>query len=241
MAFPDLFKLEKLKIEAFSDSARGAATLIGTFEAMFNPSTLSQSYGNEYNSTQGASGAQQARFANVPPATLSLQLLLDGTGVDQIGLLTLFAPSKTVGDRIDDFLRLCYRINPDTHEPNFLRVTWGQFNRHLNGDGFRGRLVSVAINYSSFNRDGSPLRAQLDISITSDDELERQKSALNLSSPDLSHSRTVRGGDTLPLLTSEVYGSPAQMLKVARFNDLDQFRELTPGRELLFPPIERAR
>jgi hypothetical protein len=31
------------------------------------------------------------------------------------------------------------------------------------------------------------------------------------------------------------------MLKVARFNDLDQFRELTPGRELLFPPIERAR
>jgi nucleoid-associated protein YgaU len=82
------------------------------------------------------------------------------------------------------------------------------------------------------------MRAQLDLAITADDDPDLQASALNLSSPDLTHSRLVRGGDTLPLLTAEVYGSPAQMLKIARFNDLDQLRELKPGRELLFPPIE---
>lgn len=237
MAFPDLFKLEKLKIEAFKARGRADSDSVGTFEAMFNPSTLNQSYGNVYVATQGTNGQQEARFANVPPATLNLQLLLDGTGVDQIGLLTLFGSNKTVGARIGDFLKLCYHINPDIHEPNFLKLTWGKFHRHLNGDGFRGRLESVAINYSSFNRDGSPMRAQLDVSITSDDALNRQASALNLSSPDLTHSRLVRKGDTLPLLTADVYGSPRQLLEVARFNDLDTFRKLEAGRELLFPPI----
>lgn len=237
MAFPDLFKLEKLKIEAFKARSRGTSESVGTFEAMFNPSTLNQTYGNTYVATQGANGKQEARFANVPPTTLSLQLLLDGTGVDQIGLLTLFGSNKTVGDRIDDFLKLCYNINPDIHEPNFLKVTWGKFHRHLHGDGFRGRLDSVAIAYTSFDRDGSPMRAQLDLSLTSDDALDRQASALNLSSPDLTHSRLVRNGDTLPLLTTDVYGSPAQVVEVARFNDLDTLRTLESGRELLFPPI----
>jgi len=237
MAFPDLFKLEKLTIEAFKDRGRNAPDSVGTFEAMFNPTTLSQTYGNIYVATQGSNGKQEAKFANVPPTTLTLQLLLDGTGVDQIGLLTLFGTNKTVGDRIDDFLKLCYNINPDIHEPNFLKLTWGKFHRHLHGDGFRGRVDSVVINYSSFDRDGSPMRAQLDVSITSDDELDRQASALNLSSPDLTHSRLVRNGDTLPLLTTDVYGSPAQLVAVARFNDLDTFREIEAGRELLFPPI----
>lgn len=238
MAFPDLFKLEKLKIEAFKTRDRASGDSVGTFEAMFNPTTLNQSYGNTYVPTQGANGKQEARFANVPPSTLTLQLLLDGTGVDQIGLLTLFGSNKTVGDRIDDFLKLCYHINSDIHEPNFLKVTWGKFHRHLNGDGFRGRLESVAINYTSFNRDGSPMRAQLDIGITSDDALDRQASALNLSSPDLTHSRLVRKGDTLPLLTADVYGSPRHLIAVARFNDLDNFRSLDAGRELLFPPLD---
>jgi hypothetical protein len=236
MAFPDLFKLEKLKIEAFGPE-RTHATLIGTFEAMFNPSSITQRYANRYVARGGTTGKNAAKFATVLPATLQLQLLLDGTGVDQIGLLTLFGSNKSVGDRIDEFMKLCYRMNGDQHEPNYLKVTWGKFSRHLNGDGFRGRLESVSINYTSFDRDGSPLRAQLDVAITADDDPTRQAKSLNLSSPDLTHSRTVRTGDTLPLLTAEIYGSPRHMVEVARKNDLDHFRTLEPGRELVFPPI----
>ncbi|HSI41605.1 MAG TPA: hypothetical protein VLA00_13760 [Xanthobacteraceae bacterium] len=236
MAFPDLFKLEKLKIEAFQERKR--KTALGSFEAMFNPTTVSQSYSNRYVATAGGQGVKQvARFSNVLPATLKLQLLLDGTGVDQIGLLTLFGKNKTVGERIDDFLKLCYRVNGDSHEPNFLKVTWGKFSRQLTGDGFRGRLAGVDINYTSFDRDGEPLRAELDIAITCDDDLDRQASALHLSSPDLSHSRLVREGDTLPLLTAEIYGSSRHLVAVARANDLDQFRTVEAGRELIFPPI----
>src|SRR4030095_16196248 len=113
MAFPDLFKLEKLKIEAFSTRERTAATSIGTFEAMFNPTTIGQRYANRYSGKGGATGRHVARLDAVLPATLNLQLLLDGTGVDQIGLLTLFGTNKTVGDRIDDFMKLCYRVHTD--------------------------------------------------------------------------------------------------------------------------------
>jgi hypothetical protein len=237
MGFPDLFKLEKLTIEAFNPPDWKKAKSLGTFEAMFNPTTVTQRYANRYASTRAGQGVRQARFATVQPASLDLQLLLDGTGVDQIGLLTLFGTNPTVGERIDKFLQLCYRVNGDAHEPNLLIVRWGKFNRHLMGDGFRGRLASVSINYTSFGRDGDPMRAQLDISVTADDDPDRQKQVLGLSSPDLSHSRLVREGDTLPLLTSEIYGSSRHVMKVARVNNLDHFRSLEPGRDLLFPPI----
>ena len=46
-----------------------------------------------------------------------------------------------------------------------------------------------------------------------------------------------QSGDTLPLLTKQIYGSPAAYLDVARFNGLDDFRTLTPGKEILFPPL----
>ena len=37
MGFPDLFKLEKLKIFAFSDVERKTGSTDSPFEAMFNP------------------------------------------------------------------------------------------------------------------------------------------------------------------------------------------------------------
>ena len=56
-------------------------------------------------------------------------------------------------------------------------------------------------------------------------------------SPDLTRARTVRHGDTLPLLVRQIYGSPDYYLAVARYNKLDDFRNLRPGQQLLFPPL----
>lgn len=238
MAFPDLFKLEKLKIEAYSNRERTTAAKIGEFEAMFNPTTLSQTFGVKYEEASDVAGAShEARFVRKKPASLSVKLLLDGTGVDRMGVLTLFDPNRTVGERIGDFLRLAYHVNGDTHEPSFLWVKWGEWGTELGQTGYKCRLAKVAIAYQSFNRDGSPLRAELDILLAADDDLQSQLSANPLSSPDVTHSRLARAGDTLPSLTREVYGSPRNVAAVARANDLDQLRAIEPGRELIFPPI----
>ena len=46
-------------------------------------------------------------------------------------------------------------------------------------------------------------------------------------------------GDTLPLLCREIYGSASYYLRVAQVNRLDDFRNLTAGQELIFPPFAR--
>ena len=49
--------------------------------------------------------------------------------------------------------------------------------------------------------------------------------------------RTVKSGDTLPLLCKEIYGSSAYYLRVAADNELDDFRHLVPGQTLYFKPL----
>jgi len=236
MAFPDLFKLEKLKIEAYSDRARSAK--IGEFVAMFNPTTLNQTFDVQYEAASDAGGVcHEARFVRKKPADLSVKLLLDGTGVNEIGLVSLFGARRTVGERISDFLRLAYEVNGDTHQPSFLWVKWGQWGTELGQTGYKCRLKSASVAYQSFNRDGSPMRAELDLSLRSDDEHTNQLRIAGLASPDVTHSRLARAGDTLPSLTREIYGSPRHVAAVARVNDLDQLRVIETGRELVFPPI----
>lgn len=227
----DIFTLEKLRISAFDTAERsGSPPEDKVFEAMFNPATYSLTYSSAWAKQQGVgtSGAE-LKYQRSDPSDLSLDLVLDGTGVDEMGIVTLIAP-KTVAERVQKFLEVAYTYNGAIHEPNYLLVEWG----HLQ---FPCRLRSVTIKYTSFDRDGTPLRAELKVLLVSDDEAGKRAKAEEKQSPDLTHSRVVKSGDTLPLLTKQIYGSPAAYLDVARWNGLDDFRSLTPGKEILFPPL----
>src|SRR4051812_456652 len=102
MAFPDLFKLDKLKIFAYSDVERKNPIGGKPFEAMFNPQTLSHTNSNLFapGKTVGG-GKQSAIFVRTMPSDLKLNLLLDGTGVEEMGLINLFSDTVTVKNRID--------------------------------------------------------------------------------------------------------------------------------------------
>ena len=229
MAFPNLFKLEKLKILAYDDCERKA--LRDTFEAMFNPESISQTFMTRFNPPKSIHNpAQVAKFASHLPTTLNLKLLIDGTGVGRMGLASLLDPSKSVKDQIDTFLEMTYSVQGETHEPTYLTVLWGAID-------FPCRLSKATVTYTSFDRSGEPLRAELDLDLTADEELEKQKAKAGFSSPDVSHMRIVKSGDTLPLLTKEIYGTARYYLRVARANQLNHFRRLAPGQELAFPPL----
>jgi nucleoid-associated protein YgaU len=58
------------------------------------------------------------------------------------------------------------------------------------------------------------------------------------NSPDLTHRRIVREGDHLSLMCHSIYGDPGYYLEVARFNRLNNYRQLKAGQELLFPPLK---
>ena len=107
---------------------------------MFNPSSLKQSYkiiwGNKDRQGYNSSGLE-LEYTRSKPERLDIDLLLDGTGVDQMGVATLLGP-KTVSDRIKEFLDATFRYNGNIHEPNFLVVEWGSLK-------FPCRLESVDI------------------------------------------------------------------------------------------------
>jgi hypothetical protein len=223
------FKLEKLKVKAYEKKTRQVP--FKTFIAMFNPSSFKHSYQIVWGKKQGHdSSGKEVKYSISKPERLDLALLLDGTGVDQMGPSNL-SGSRSVKDRVKDFLDTACRYNGKIHEPNFLVVEWGSLI-------FACRLESADITYTSFNRDGTPLRAELQVAFISDKEATRLAKEENKQSADLTHSRMIREGDTLPLLTNEIYGSAAYYLDVARFNGIDDFRKLASGQHLVFPPLE---
>jgi nucleoid-associated protein YgaU len=137
-----------------------------------------------------------------------------------------------VKDTVDDFLKSCFYMDGDIHEPRFLLVTWSKFN-------FECRLRSVSVSYSKFNEQGVALRANLDTVFVADMPDAKRIKLENKRSPDITHTRTVLEGQTLTGLTKEVYGDAAHFLMVAQANELDHFRRLKPGTQLHFPPLEK--
>lgn len=230
MGLLNLFKLEKLKIKAYKNGKR-AGLPVGTFEAMFNPESFKQKFAVVYSKNQGRnSSGMKVNYDRSLPSDLNLKLVLDGTNVDKFGIELLFG-SKTVTERVTEFLDLTFHMNGAIHQPNFLVVEWGDLI-------FSCRLGSVDVNYTSFDRSGLPLHAELDINLIADEEVEKRQAKENKSSPDLTHVRLVKSGDTLPLMSKEIYGTSVHYLRVAQVNGLDDFRNLVPGQEIFFPPLE---
>lgn len=231
---PDLFKLERLKVLAFSDQQRSAR--VGTFEAMFNPESITQGHRVRYGSGRYGLGStdDDAAYVRTEASDLTLDLLLDGTGVSERIGLPPGPAAQSVSQRIDAFMGLAFRYEGRIHRPNYLQLCWGAL---WGGQGFDCRLISVDVNYTRFGRDGSPLRAILSLVLRSDATWEAQLRRNRPSSPDLTHGRLVQAGDTLPLLAESVYGSPRHAPFLARANGLDDLRFLTPGTRLVFPPL----
>lgn len=235
MSLLNLFKLEKLRIEAFTDEGRYTPATPSGMEVMFNPASYKRTHVIAYESPgrQGINTpGRPARYAYTPPGLVSFQLVLDGTGVTSIGLGSLFDDSS-VKRLIDTFEKLCLKMNGEIHQPNFLRLRWGNFE-------FKGRLKTLDITYKLFNESGDPLRAELDATFVEDKSAATIFRESAKESPDLTHVRTVRNGDTLPLLCKEIYGSSAYYLRVAADNGLDDFRRLVPGQRLQFTPLKRG-
>lgn len=230
------FKLQKLTIISFKDELRKDDKK--ELEVMFNPESVRRSFVNKF--TDKASNPQNqsdAQFMYSGSSTVSMSLIFDGTDVDQYGaeiaLRLLRGTQKSVAERIDEFRKNITEINGEIHEPRFLILSWGKTLR------FKCRLSSLDINYTLFERNGDPLRAELNVSFIEDDTPKAQLAKLNLQSPDLTHYRMVKAGDQLPLMCQEIYGSPMYYPLVAGANKLTDFRNLTPGQEIYFPPIEK--
>jgi nucleoid-associated protein YgaU len=216
-------ELKKLKIEAFSSIAYSEK--VDEFTVMFNPATYVQKYEVEYEAGQGqgTTGSTQ-KFGKIKPQEYSFEFTFDGTGVS--------SDKKDVADEIERFLAVTGKINSDTHRPLFLQISWGSLIS-------RCVLKSAEITYSLFKPDGYPLRAKVRASFAENIDDTLRTAEEGKSSPDLTHYRVVKDGDTLPLMTYRIYRNSSYYLEVARLNNLTNFRKLEPGMTLRFPPLKQ--
>ena len=223
-------KLEKMLILAF-DSAKDAETGSRTeaaeqFEALINPETYTLEYKvkTAEGQGQGTSGAQ-AKFQYTLPDQLSFEFLFDSTG-----LVDGKPQPDGVFDEVTRFRKLLTGYQGKSHEPYHLKLVWGALV-------FKGRALEVGITYKLFNPDGKPIRAVVKVKFGGSIEESMRAAREARSSPDMTHRRVVKTGDTLPYLCFQVYGDPRHYALVAQRNGLTDFRRLVTGRELYFPPL----
>lgn len=236
-------KLQKLVIRCFKDEKFEDEIADLKYTALLNPEKYSQTYKTEYKKEQASgNSATDPKFTRSLPSDLDLEFLFDRTGVlvhygDDPEASSDDTVYKDQGngiiDDLENFKKAVFDYNGDEHKPNYLIITWGALL-------FKGILTDLTFEYKLFKPDGTPIRAIAKVKFISHIEAEKRAAGENNQSPDLTHYRMVKAGDTLPLMSHKIYGDSKYYLEVARANNLNNFRKLTAGQELFFPPIEKS-
>ncbi len=219
--------LVKLMIKGYSDP-KATSNLVGQVNAVINPESYTLSYNIAYmdSKTLGQPGPTQI-FSRMDSGDFELELLADGTGI-----VPLPSSQPTVDAYVQKVKSVVYSYQGTQHRPNYLRITWGK-------SIFRGVCKNVTVKYTLFKPDGSALRALIKLSLSESIPFETKVQEAAASSPDLTHIRTVKAGDTLPLMTYRIYGESVHYMEVARINGLNSIHDIKPGDELYFPPLKQ--
>jgi hypothetical protein len=217
--------LEKLTIISFEKADYSDKKPSGKFKAYVNPSEITLSYEIEYDSANGAgTTSSRMNFKKAKPGDMALTFFLDGTGAN--------GKKIEVQEKINEFQQVT-GYNGKIHRTSYLKVMWGtlQIKRCV--------LKSASIAYKLFKPDGIPLRAVITANFTDNSDDKTSQAIAQNQSSDLTHVRLVKAGETLPSLCEQIYGDPHYYLEVARANKIDNFRNLTPGIKVFFPPLEK--
>lgn len=157
---------------------------------------------------------------------LTLELFFDttdgGMGEPAVDVRTLTGPFQEL-----------VRIRPRLHAPPRVRFLWGSLS-------FKAVIESVRQQFTLFNPAGLPLRATLAVVFREYRTLEEQLAELNLQSSDHTRRHVARAGETLAQIAAALYDDPREWRRIADANAavLPDVRRVTPGTELLIPPIE---
>jgi len=215
-------QVSKLKIYAYSDARYSSR--VGSYELQINPESFKHSHKNNYakEKTTDTAGTTP-KYVLPDPQTVSFNFHLDVTGVVD--------NKRDLTRLINEFKSVAYNFVGTIHSPNYLKLVWGDFY-------FKCRLTSLDIDYLLFNPSGSPLRAKLDVTFMQYQSPAELEALAKKSSPDLTHVRIVAPGDSLPLMCYRIYGDSRYYIQIAKFNRLNDFRNLQPGTRISFPPLE---
>ncbi|MGZ8648284.1 MAG: CIS tube protein [Solirubrobacteraceae bacterium] len=197
----------------------------------FNPKELSiRKSGRWYSGRQQtAPGAPAPDFISPEPRSLDMELFFDDW-------------EALMGDVSGDVDQLLKWTSPSSsslfggmpENPPILDVFWGA-KKHITG-----YLESVSARYTLFRRDGTPVRATVNVTFK---EVPEDAARQNPTSGGPAGRRThlLGDGDTLQSVAYAEYGDASLWRGLAAANDVDDPLRLASGTRVLVPPISDAR
>jgi nucleoid-associated protein YgaU len=197
------------------------------FEVQFNPT--------EYTLAKGAQLAEIGipgldspilQFVRGQNERLTMELFFDTT---EHGMGQQAVDVTTLTDRIYQLVKM----QPATHAPPRLEVTWGALS-------FKAVVESVQRRFTLFSPTGVPLRATLSVTFREYRTLQEQLDDLKLETADHTSSVTVARGEPLESIAARVYGDPREWRVIAEHNRVTDPRRLAPGTQLEVPPLPRG-
>lgn len=233
-------ELTKLKVKAYSDEKFNDEIADGEFTTLINPEKFSFNYKIEQNDDQASGTSDLAsKFNKKLPEDLEIEFLFDRSGVlvhygnpgTQDNKVLKDEGEGIIGD-IEKFKKVVLDYDGENHKPNYVMIYWGALL-------FKGSLTEMNLEFKLFKPDGTPIRAVAKAKFKGFVEDDLRAARENNQSPDLTHLRMVKEGDTLPLMAHRIYGDSKYYLEVAKVNQLTSFRKLEVGKKLFFPPIEK--
>ncbi len=228
-------KLIKVLIYAFEDEAfrRKSKISPNPISLPVNPESFTQNFKVAVNQQQGqGSQGTSLQYKGTKPEELKLEFVFDGT--QTIEGYKYNSDDHSVKAQLKIFMDTVYNMKGEIHRPHFLKIHWG--------DGFKFPCIlsNLDLNYTLFKPDGDPLRIKASATflnyIAQKERVLREKK----KSPDLTHVRLVKAGNRLDLMTYDIYKESRFVSQVARANGLTTFRQIKPGIEVVFPPLDKS-
>ncbi|HWA89511.1 MAG TPA: hypothetical protein VG889_05710 [Rhizomicrobium sp.] len=202
-----------------------------SISVLFNPSEYTFERTNAYKMTPvpGLS-SPIVQFVNGDCDTLSMELFLDDY-TDPRGPTSLRQKEDDpVGKRLKAISSLLL-IDRTLHAPPPVRFNWGTME-------FTAVIDKLTRKVTKFHPDGTPARATLTMSFKEYRTLKDQIAGPRRESSDKTKRRVIVGRDSLWSIAAKEYGDPAQWVRIAEANDLDDPREIAAGDWITVPPIE---
>ncbi|HXI24699.1 MAG TPA: LysM peptidoglycan-binding domain-containing protein [Pyrinomonadaceae bacterium] len=230
--------LAKLTIAPIGDSK------IAPFKVLFNPTSYSIAKSVSWETPASEDGGGSTRKSNV---TLNAPLLQFGGGQSRTLSLKLFFDVTDYplisGEKIKDVrnltnqlvkLTLKERSGNKEQPPPVCRISWGESNSKNMDFPFVGVVESLTQEFTLFDSDGRPLRANLDVSFK---EFLKPEEDKRKNDPEFT-TLIVKRGDTLSSIAAEMLNDPARWRIIADANQLDNPRALEIGRSLSIPKVQ---